>query len=57
LDVWSLLPQTNCKQCGAATCTAFAFMLLQAKRTLAECPLLTRAPAFAMRRAQLVAMK
>ncbi|MEW5938637.1 MAG: (Fe-S)-binding protein [Chloroflexota bacterium] len=20
LDVWSLLPQTNCRQCGEATC-------------------------------------
>lgn len=42
LDVYALLPQTNCKQCGEATCMAFAFALLQQRRTLAEClPLVT----------------
>ena len=42
LDVWSLLPQTNCKQCGEATCMAFAFALLQQRRTLSEClPMMT----------------
>lgn len=56
LDVWALLPQTNCKQCGEATCMAFAFMLLQSKRTLEECPVLSEDAAFADRRAQLAAM-
>jgi ArsR family metal-binding transcriptional regulator len=37
LDVWMLLPQTNCKQCGEATCMAFAVGLLQQTRTLDEC--------------------
>ena len=37
LDIWALLPQTNCKQCGEATCMAFAAALLQQKRLLAEC--------------------
>lgn len=37
LDVWSLLPQTNCRQCGEATCMAFAVGLLQQKRALADC--------------------
>jgi 4Fe-4S ferredoxin len=42
LDVYALLPQTNCKQCGEATCMAFAFALLQHRRALAEClPLVT----------------
>ena len=40
LDIWSLLPRTNCKQCGEATCLAFAVGLLQHKRELAECNLL-----------------
>ncbi len=37
LDIWELLPRTNCKQCGEATCLAFAVGLLQQKRELAEC--------------------
>jgi ArsR family metal-binding transcriptional regulator len=56
LDVWALLPQTNCKRCGEATCMAFAFMLLQNQRSLEECPLLIDDPAFNERRDQLAAM-
>ena len=37
LEIWSLLPKTNCKQCGEATCLAFAVGLTQQKRELAEC--------------------
>ncbi len=37
LDVWTLLPQTNCRQCGEATCMAFAVGLLQHKRSVNEC--------------------
>jgi ArsR family metal-binding transcriptional regulator len=37
LDVYALLPQSNCGQCGEATCMAFAFALLQQRRQLAEC--------------------
>jgi ArsR family metal-binding transcriptional regulator len=53
LDVWSLLPQTNCKQCGEATCMAFAVGLLQQTRTLDECPVLASDPDLADRRAAL----
>ena len=56
LDVWALLPQTNCKRCGEATCMAFAFMLLMSKRTLEECPVLSEDAAFTDRRAQLAAL-
>ena len=56
LDVWALLPQTNCKVCGEMTCMAFAFMLLQAQRSLEECPLLADDPAFKERGDQLAAM-
>ena len=55
LDVWALLPQSNCKQCGAATCMASAFML-QAKRTLNEYPILLDDGSFADGRAQLEAL-
>ncbi len=50
LDVWSLLPQTNCKQCGEATCMAFAVNLLQQNRTLDECPVLLADADFSDRR-------
>jgi ArsR family metal-binding transcriptional regulator len=56
LDVWSLLPQSNCRQCGEATCMAFAVGLLQQTRRLMEClPIQTDAD-FADRRAALEAM-
>lgn len=56
LDVWTLLPQTNCKQCGEATCMAFAFALLLNKQVPDACLPLASDPAFADRRAQLEAM-
>lgn len=56
LDVWSLLPQTNCKCCGEATCMAFAGALLQHRRALADCLPLKDDTALADRRATLEAM-
>jgi ArsR family metal-binding transcriptional regulator len=56
LDVWTLLPQTNCKQCGEATCMAFAVGLLQHKRSVIECPLLYGDEALTDRQARLEAM-
>ena len=56
LDVYSLLPQTNCKQCGEATCLAFAVLLIQQKCALAECLPLQQDPAFADRRETLEVM-
>ena len=56
LDVWTLLPQTNCKQCGEATCMAFAVGLLQHQRRVIECPPLQADDALTDRRATLEAM-
>jgi ArsR family metal-binding transcriptional regulator len=56
LDIWELLPRTNCRQCGEATCLAFAVGLLQHKRTLNDCPPLMENPASSERRASLEAM-
>jgi ArsR family metal-binding transcriptional regulator len=56
LDIWTLLPQTNCKQCGEQTCMAFACNLLLNKRELAECLPLHEDFAFYERRAALEAM-
>ena len=51
LDVWTLLPQTNCRRCGEATCMAFAFALLLNKQAPAGRLPLTDDPSFAERRA------
>lgn len=56
LDIWALLPQTNCKQCGEATCMAFAAALLQRKKLPTECPVLGSDPAFDERQAVLNSM-
>ncbi len=56
LDIWALLPQTNCKKCGEATCMAFACNLLLQERVLEECTPLAVDEAFAERRATLSAM-
>ena len=56
LDIWSLLPQSNCKQCGEATCMAFAAAILQEKRQLSECLPLLSDSAFTDRKATLEAM-
>ena len=56
LDIWSLLPQTNCRQCGESTCLAFAVLLIQHKRLVDECLLLQNDSAFMDRRATLEAM-
>ncbi|HAU31964.1 MAG TPA: acetyl-CoA decarbonylase/synthase complex subunit gamma [Desulfotomaculum sp.] len=38
LDIFKLLPKTNCKKCGQATCLAFAMALANAKADVAQCP-------------------
>ncbi len=38
LDIYKLLPKTNCKKCGRPTCLAFAMQLAQKKATLSDCP-------------------
>lgn len=41
LQVYKLLPKTNCKKCGEATCMAFAAKLNQFETRPDECPLLS----------------
>jgi acetyl-CoA decarbonylase/synthase complex subunit gamma len=38
LDIFKLLPQTNCGDCGVPTCMAFAMKLAQKKAELSTCP-------------------
>jgi len=38
IDIYKLLPQTNCRKCGFASCQAFAAALSKGKTTTAACP-------------------
>ena len=41
LDIYKLLPKTNCKKCGFPTCLAFAMALAGKKSSLDKCPDIT----------------
>ncbi|MFC1804278.1 acetyl-CoA decarbonylase/synthase complex subunit gamma [Candidatus Omnitrophota bacterium] len=41
LDIYKLLPKTNCKECGFATCLAFAMQIAKKAASLDKCPHLT----------------
>ncbi|MDR1396380.1 MAG: acetyl-CoA decarbonylase/synthase complex subunit gamma [Desulfarculales bacterium] len=41
IQIFSFLPKSNCKECGAATCLAFAMNLAANKVQLEQCPHLT----------------
>ena len=57
LDIFKLLPKTNCRKCNAPTCLAFAAAVFQGQRQIDECPFvdptvcqdarITKAPAVA----------
>ncbi len=38
MQIYQLLPNTNCKECGEATCYSFALKLAAGQRSLEECP-------------------
>jgi acetyl-CoA decarbonylase/synthase complex subunit gamma len=38
IDVYSLLPRTNCKECGESNCMAFATKVVNGELTLSACP-------------------
>ncbi|AGK60804.1 formylmethanofuran dehydrogenase, subunit G [Archaeoglobus sulfaticallidus PM70-1] len=37
MEVYKLLPKTNCKKCGEATCMSFAFKVINRERKLEDC--------------------
>ncbi len=43
LQIYKLLPQTNCKECGFPTCLAFAMKLAAKQAELKGCPYVTEA--------------
>ncbi len=38
IQIYKMLPQTNCKECGDPTCLAFAMKLAAGKAELSQCP-------------------
>ncbi len=44
MEVFKLLPQTNCKQCGQPTCFTFALKLVASQQRLQDCPPLFEPP-------------
>jgi acetyl-CoA decarbonylase/synthase complex subunit gamma len=38
IEIFKLLPKTNCKKCGFPTCLAFAMALAQGKTEIGKCP-------------------
>jgi len=43
LEVYSLLPRSNCGDCGVSTCMAFAAAVIKQEKRLADCPFLDMA--------------
>lgn len=41
LDIYKLLPKTNCRQCGFATCLAFAMQLAKKAIAIEKCPFIS----------------
>ncbi|PIQ87459.1 MAG: acetyl-CoA decarbonylase/synthase complex subunit gamma, partial [Candidatus Omnitrophica bacterium CG11_big_fil_rev_8_21_14_0_20_43_6] len=42
LDIYKLLPKTNCRQCGLATCLAFAMQLAKKVLPIDKCPFVSQ---------------
>lgn len=38
IEIYKLLPQSNCKKCGELTCLAFAIKILSEEKTVMLCP-------------------
>ncbi|MBC2727726.1 DUF3786 domain-containing protein [Desulfosporosinus sp.] len=38
IEIYKILPKTNCKQCGVVTCLAFAADLIKGQKRLNQCP-------------------
>ena len=38
IEIFKLLPKTNCKKCGFPTCLAFAMKVAQGQADIEQCP-------------------
>ena len=55
IEIFKLLPQTNCKECGYPTCMAFAAALSKSTTQLDQCPPLSQ-PEYAANREKLLSL-
>ncbi|MGQ9720581.1 MAG: acetyl-CoA decarbonylase/synthase complex subunit gamma [Candidatus Jordarchaeum sp.] len=46
LDIYNLLPKTNCKECGEETCMAFTYLLISRDKELEDCKPLIKDPKY-----------
>lgn len=44
MEVFKLLPRTNCQDCGEPTCFSFALKLIAGQQAIEACPSLLKAP-------------
>jgi acetyl-CoA decarbonylase/synthase complex subunit gamma len=57
LDIYKLLPKTNCKKCGFQTCLAFAMQLAKKAVSLDKCPSVGDSVRFKLEEASLPAIR
>lgn len=46
MEIYQLLPKTNCKKCGLPTCMAFGVGLLNREKKIEDCPPLIEEPKY-----------
>jgi acetyl-CoA decarbonylase/synthase complex subunit gamma len=57
LDIYKLLPKTNCRECGFVTCLAFAMQLAKRAASIDKCPYLTEEAKKALEQSSLPPIK
>ena len=57
LDIYKLLPKTNCRECGFATCLAFAMQLAKKAASIEKCPYLKEEAKIALEASSLPPIK
>jgi len=57
LDIYKLLPKTNCRECGFATCLAFAMQLAKRAASIEKCPYLKEEAKIALEASSLPPIK
>lgn len=57
LEIYKLLPKTNCRKCGHSTCLAFAMALAKKQVTLEKCPFIKPEVKDALEQASLPPMR
>ena len=57
LDIYKLLPRTNCRECGFPTCLAFAMQLAKKAVALSKCPYVSQEAKAALEEASLAPIR